>query len=99
MSIVERRKVQRHRTLKGGSIAFNSGARIDCRVRNLSPVGACLDVESSIGVPESFVLVIDSEHARHPCRVVWREPRRIGVEFTGAPVMAERPLADATAEH
>ena len=78
---VERRKAQRHRTLKGGSIAFNSGARIDCRVRNLSPLGACLDLESSIGVPDSFVLVIDSENARHPCRVIWREPKRLGVEF------------------
>jgi hypothetical protein len=78
---IERRRIRRHRTLKGGSIAFNNAARIDCRVRNLSPLGACLELETSIGVPDSFVLVIDSEHARHPCRVVWREPRRIGVEF------------------
>ncbi|MGE0062869.1 MAG: PilZ domain-containing protein [Xanthobacteraceae bacterium] len=80
---VERRRIRRHRTLKGGSIAFNSGARFDCRVRNLSPLGACLEVESSIGVPDTFVLLIDSEHARYDCRVVWREPKRLGVEFPG----------------
>ena len=79
----ERRRLRRQRTLKGGSIAFNRGARIDCRVRNLSPLGACLDLESSIGVPDSFVLVIESERVRHPCRVVWREPKRLGVEFAG----------------
>lgn len=79
----ERRRIRRHRTLKGGSIAFNTGARIDCRVRNLSPLGACLEVETSIGVPDKFVLVIDSEHARYDCRVVWREPKRLGVEFPG----------------
>ncbi|MGE0563856.1 MAG: PilZ domain-containing protein [Pseudolabrys sp.] len=79
--MVERRKVQRHRTLKGGHIAFNGSAAIDCCVRNLSPRGACLDVELSVGVPDSFVLLIDSEHARHTCRVIWREAKRLGVEF------------------
>jgi|JRYH01.1.fsa_nt_gb hypothetical protein len=80
-TIVERRRIRRQRTLKGGSIAFNGGARIDCRVRNLSPLGACLELETSIGVPDSFVLLIDSERSRHSCRVVWREPGRLGVEF------------------
>jgi hypothetical protein len=80
-TLVERRRIRRQRTLKGGSIAFNRGARIDCRVRNLSPLGACLELESSIGVPDSFVLLIDSERSRHSCRVVWREPGRLGVEF------------------
>jgi hypothetical protein len=80
-TIVERRRIRRQRTLKGGSIAFNTGARIDCRVRNLSPLGACLELESTIGVPDTFVLLIDSERSRHSCRVVWREPKRLGVEF------------------
>lgn len=78
---VERRRTVRHRTLKGGSIAFNNGARIDCRVRNLSPLGACLEVETTIGLPAEFVLVIESDHARFACRVIWREPRRLGVAF------------------
>ena len=42
----ERRKIQRHRTFKAGSIGFNRAAGIDCRVRNLSPAGACLEVAS-----------------------------------------------------
>ena len=78
---LERRKVMRHRTLKSGSIAFNSAARIDCRVRNLSPAGACLDVTSPIGIPDDFVLLIDSDHAKHDCRVIWRAPSRLGVAF------------------
>ena len=47
----ERRKVQRGRTLKAGSIVFNSAAGIDWRVRNMSAAGACLEVTSQVGVP------------------------------------------------
>ncbi len=77
----ERRKVQRHRVLKSGSIGFNRAAGIDCRVRNMSPVGACLDVASQVGIPDYFVLAIDSDHLRQACHVIWRNGNRLGVEF------------------
>lgn len=80
---VERRKVSRHRTLKGGTISFNRAAGIDCRVRNLSPAGALLEVTSQVGIPEEFVLVIESDHVRYPCRVIWRTATRLGVAFNG----------------
>ena len=79
----EKRKVQRHRTLKAGSIIFNRAAGIDCRVRNLSPAGACLEVASQVGIPDEFVLVIDVDHLKQPCHVIWRTPTRMGVEFRG----------------
>ena len=77
----ERRKVQRHRTLKAGSINFNRAAGVDCRVRNLSPVGACLEVTSQIGIPDDFLLVVESDHVKMPCHVIWRTATRLGVEF------------------
>ncbi len=77
----ERRKVQRHRVLKRGSIAFNRAGGIDCHIRNVSPIGACLEVASQIGIPDAFLLVIDHDHFRCPCHVVWRTPTRVGVEF------------------
>jgi hypothetical protein len=58
---VERRKLSRHRTLKAGSITFNRASSIDCRVRNLSPAGALLEVAGQVGIPEEFVLVIESD--------------------------------------
>jgi hypothetical protein len=79
--MVERRKLPRHRTLKAGSISFNRAGGIDCRVRNLSPLGACLEVVSQFGIPDDFTLVVESEHLRQHCRVIWRTPRRLGVEF------------------
>jgi hypothetical protein len=77
----ERRKVARHRTLKSGLITFNRDGGIACSIRNLSPAGACLEVPSLIGIPEKFVLVIQSEQRRQPCHVIWRTATRMGVEF------------------
>jgi len=80
----ERRKVQRHRTLKAGSISFNRAAGIDCRVRNFSPAGACLEVASQVGIPEYFELVIEHDRFRQQCHVIWRTATRLGVEFKSA---------------
>jgi hypothetical protein len=77
----ERRAVPRLRVLKAGTIAFNHGAGISCRVRNLSAAGACLEVTSPIGIPDRFVLAIDGEPALRPSRMVWRTENRIGVVF------------------
>jgi hypothetical protein len=77
----ERRKLQRRRMLKAGIIGFNRDGGIGCRVRNLSPAGACLEVASPIGVPDDFVLVIESDHLKQPCHVIWRTGTRMGVEF------------------
>jgi hypothetical protein len=79
----ERRKLTRHRTFKAGSIAFNRAGGIDCRVRNLSNIGACLEVASQIGIPDEFILVVESEHLKQHCHVVWRMDARLGVAFTG----------------
>jgi hypothetical protein len=81
MLMDEKRKVQRHSTLKAGSISFNRTGGIDCRVRNLSPAGACLEVASQVGIPDEFVLVIDVDHLKQPCHVIWRTSTRMGVEF------------------
>ncbi len=77
----ERRRIRRHKTLKAGLIAFNRAGTVDCRVRNLSPAGACLEVASQIGIPDEFTLVVDVDHLRQPCQVIWRTATRLGVAF------------------
>jgi PilZ domain len=67
--------------LKVGSISFNRAAGIDCRLRNLSPAGACLDVASQVGIPDDFVLVVSYDKFNAPCRIIWRSDSRIGVQF------------------
>jgi PilZ domain len=77
----ESRKSPRRRTLKSGRIGFDRTTGIDCRVRNISSGGACLEVASQIGIPDDFVLLVESAHLQQPCRVIWRAASRMGVEF------------------
>jgi hypothetical protein len=79
-SLDEKRGIQRQQTLKAGTISFD-GSGIDCLVRKMSGYGANLEVESQIGIPNSFDLAIDTEHSNHHCHVVWRKARRIGIAF------------------
>ena len=77
-----RRIATRHRVLQGGAISFHHlGAKIDCTARNLSETGACLLVQSPIGIPDDFDLLLDRERAPRRCHVVWRSANRIGVKF------------------
>jgi hypothetical protein len=77
----EHRAASRRRVLKAGTISFNRAGGITCTVRDLSASGARLEVESPVGIPASFDLVIDSDQVTRHCEVVWRAERRIGVVF------------------
>jgi diguanylate cyclase (GGDEF)-like protein len=78
----ERRAIHRARTWRGGKILTNNRRSVlDCTIRNLSGDGACLQVESLVGVPDAFDLLIDGEHAPRPCRLVWQSDHRAGVQF------------------
>jgi hypothetical protein len=74
------RRAPRRHILKAGLISFG-GTAIICTVRNISHTGAALEVTSPIAIPETFVLVLEMETAKRPCRVVWRKERRLGVMF------------------
>jgi len=56
-----------------------SGIAVDCVVRNLSRSGACLVIEDANNIPDDFDLTMGN--SLRPCRVVWRESFRLGVEF------------------
>jgi hypothetical protein len=79
--MTERRKTQRHRTLKAGTIIFNNGGGLTCMVRNMSPAGACIEVTSQLGIPDAFTLVVESENFLRRCHIGWRKEKRIGVVF------------------
>jgi hypothetical protein len=78
----DRRNAVRRRVLKGAQIIFNDRlAVIDCVVRELSERGARIKVESTLGIPDSFELVLEAGSVRN-CRVAWRKPTLIGVAFS-----------------
>ncbi len=77
----EHRTSPRKRTFKSATITFNRGGGITSLVKNLSDTGAMLEVETVVGIPDEFTLVIEADHLKRPCRIVWRQPTRIGVHF------------------
>lgn len=79
--MIENRKSVRHRVFKAGIISFNRAGGISCTVRNISEGGACLEIESPVGVPADFDLHIASDGMTKPCHMVWAAEHRIGVAF------------------
>ena len=78
----QRRSVPRHRALKGGRIVFNRGASsIDCTIRDLSADGAKLVVESVVGIPNEFELLLDQGTLGRLCTRRWNSQKTIGVHF------------------
>jgi hypothetical protein len=77
---VERRAAPRHRVLRAGTILIGDGS-INCMARDMSIAGAMLGVTSSDGIPEYFTLILSPNGLYMPCRVIWRQPIRIGVMF------------------
>ena len=77
----EARRSLRSRTFKGGSIIFGVAAAIDCIIRNMSETGAALEIESPVGIPDEFILLVKPEFVKRKCRVAWRSAKRIGVAF------------------
>lgn len=78
----EHRGVPRRRTLKGGRIAFHEGqSTITCTIRDLSLLGAKLEVTSSVGIPDRFTLAFDDRSPMRHCVVRRRTATSLGVEF------------------
>src|SRR5215203_289033 len=74
----------RRRVLKGATLEFNGAGGISCTLRNMSELGACLAVESPLGIPDVFDLVVQTDGSRHSCNVAWRSEKQIGVAFEKA---------------
>jgi PilZ domain len=79
----ERRTTLRRRVFKAGTIEFD-GSGVECTIRNISEIGAGLEVASLSGIPSEITLNIPSRGARHHGHIVWRQERRIGVAFNSA---------------
>jgi hypothetical protein len=76
----ERRATSRQRVFKGGTIEFD-GVAVDCIIRNVSTVGAALEVASPVGIPHEITLNILTCNERQHCYIIWRKENRVGVVF------------------
>lgn len=79
----ERRRVRRTKVYKCAKISMNGSLR-DCVVRDISSLGARLALMSTCSIPDKFGLTFDAAHTMRACRVAWRSPTEVGVEFCEA---------------
>ncbi len=74
-----RRATSRVRMLKSGKILLGK-ATVPCTVRNLSDGGACLQVQSTYGLPSAFDFAVDDKPPR-ACKVIWLDATTLRVRF------------------
>jgi PilZ domain len=80
----ERRRAQRHRTLKAAKLVSMEGwSATDGVVRDQSETGARISVGKPESVPDEFRLVVVKEATIQPCTVRWRASEQMGVEYSG----------------
>src|SRR5262249_13644955 len=76
MTMKERRIVPRRPALMMGVIIFSERApRIQCKVTDISEIGAGLEISTTVDIPQEFDLVV--EGIRRRCRFVGRGGTRI----------------------
>jgi hypothetical protein len=75
----DHRKARRTRVLKTGKILLGSHV-VPCTVHNLSETGACLEVQTTYGIPTTFEFVLQTQPPR-TCKVVWLGDTKLGVHF------------------
>jgi hypothetical protein len=78
--MLERRQVQRTLVRKPAKIVVLSSL-YDCTARNLTALGACLELHGPIQITGSFDLTFDSARTIRQCRVIWSRQDRIGVAW------------------
>ena len=76
----DKRKASRRDVMRAGKISF-ARQSMTCTVRNISATGAAIEGTNIAGLPDFFRLVMEMESAARDCKVVWRKPKQIGVEF------------------
>ena len=80
----ERRQHQRRDVDFAGSIRFPDGTARACRVKNISPMGALLDLGAKPELPATFRLIISSEMFSADCELRHETGHQAGVLFTSS---------------
>jgi PilZ domain len=79
----DRRNSSRRKVFKRGMIiTHDQFSTINCLVRNVSEVGARVEVDSAFLLPSRFELLFDGRSCH--CEVAWRSQRHLGIRFAEA---------------
>ena len=82
--MMERRWLDRKDASVPGWITFGPNrTAVFCLVRNLSRLGAKLEIEEVIPLPDTFSLTMEGEHKTYRAQTSWRQDFEIGIQFHG----------------
>ena len=79
--MAERRTLFRSRVLKNAKFVLGTSSVIDCMVRNLTDLGARVQISHTVDLPERLTITFDRGRTLRSCRIVWRNPTEAGLEF------------------
>ncbi|MGO9817445.1 MAG: PilZ domain-containing protein [Acidocella sp.] len=81
-SSTDRRTERRARAIKSAKLIYGgfSPTVIDCIVHDLSELGACVETEVMVEVPEFLTLRL-ADNTHHKARRCWARGNHIGLEF------------------
>ena len=82
--MIERRKTQRTNVTARARLIFEDCSSVDCTVYDLTVGGAGILGVPTSGISDRFDLTFDGARSLRPCRLIWRERDRMGVEFLRA---------------
>jgi PilZ domain len=78
----KRRAGQRSRVSRDAKIILGHASPIiPCTLHDLTNSGACLSLDGTDALPETFELTFDHGRSCRPCRVRWRIDNKLGVAF------------------
>ncbi|WP_336488399.1 PilZ domain-containing protein [Methylobacterium nigriterrae] len=79
---IEKRKVPRQNVFQVGQIfSGDCSVEVNCLVRNMSAMGALIEVALAESVPDQFDLLLPSNGQIRSCQVVRRTRHLLGVTF------------------
>jgi hypothetical protein len=101
--IKDKRKSVRRPVRYTAWVALEAGQLHGCVLSDVSDSGARIDIDETKEIPDQFTLLLASNgSAQRKCRVIWRQPRQIGVTFDRTPGHIEAatlaPRADGKRE-
>jgi hypothetical protein len=78
---MERRQFGRRQTMSAGWLKISGRPRLPCRIINISPKGALLELDVPEWLPFQFELMIELDNSVHTCQIRHTKPSAVGVNF------------------
>ena len=87
----ERRRVPRTAVCKPARVMLDRNQIIDCTVRNLTSIGACVEISDTEieSMSENVDFSFDNFHTVHIAKIIWRDNTRIGVAFENVAAVSD----------